>query len=124
MQQRVCKNDSDHGEERACFIISYDLNGGTLDGKTGVVDVVAGDGEVITLPAPTRSGFTFNYWQGSTYYAGDEYTVEGNHTFTAQWTEGGITNTGDATPLVALALLACASIVLAGLSSRLRKHRD
>lgn len=118
VQQRVCKNDAEHKEERACFLVSYDLNGGTLDGKTGVVELVAGDGEVITLPAPTRSGYVFSYWQGSTYYAGDSYTVEGNHTFTAQWTKGGLVNTGDATPIAAIAVIACVSAALAGFAVR------
>lgn len=66
--------------------ISYDLNGGTLDGKTGIIDIAAEEGEVIKLPkAPTREGYRFTYWKGSNYQPGDSYTVEGNHTFTAQW---------------------------------------
>ena len=66
--------------------ISYDLNGGTLDGKTGVITVEAEEGSVITIPdAPTREGYNFLYWKGSEYHPGDKYTVEGDHTFTAQW---------------------------------------
>ena len=66
--------------------ISYDLNGGTLDGKTGVITVEAEEGSVITIPdAPTREGYNFLYWKGSEYHPGDEYTVDGDHTFTAQW---------------------------------------
>lgn len=65
--------------------ISYDLNGGTLDGKTGTVKISAENGTAITLPAPTREGYTFDYWEGSRYNAGDSYTVNGDHTFTAQW---------------------------------------
>ena len=37
------------------------------------------------MPEPEREGYTFDYWAGSTYYAGDEYTVKGDHTFTAKW---------------------------------------
>ena len=65
--------------------ISFDLNGGTLDGKTGIVTIIVKNGTSITLPAPTREGYTFDYWEGSRYNAGDLYTVNGDHTFTAQW---------------------------------------
>ena len=118
LQQRVCHSDSSHVEERACFLISYVLNGGTLDGKTGIVEIVAGEGEVITLPAPTRSGYVFRYWQGSTYYAGDKYTVEGNHTFTAQWAEGMLANTGDVTPIAAIVVVMCVSLTILVLARR------
>ena len=67
--------------------ISYDLNGGTMDGSTGIVTVDIEEGTVITLPAPTREGYVFDYWEGSKYYAGDSYTVTEDHTFTAQWKE-------------------------------------
>ena len=65
--------------------VKYDLNGGTLDGKTGVLDKNVEKGTTITLPMPTRSGYEFDYWEGSVYHAGDEYTVNEDHTFTAQW---------------------------------------
>ena len=42
-------------------------------------------GKVITLPAPTRDGYTFDYWEGSRYKAGDKYTVTADHTFKAVW---------------------------------------
>jgi alpha-beta hydrolase superfamily lysophospholipase len=32
-----------------------------------------------------REGHTFLYWQGSSYSPGDQYTVAGNHVFTAIW---------------------------------------
>ena len=67
------------------FTITYDLNGGTLDGKTGIVTVQAKEGSTITLPSPVREGYTFDYWKGSRYEAGASYKVEGDHTFTAQW---------------------------------------
>lgn len=35
--------------------------------------------------APTREGYRFTYWKGSEYQPGDQYTVDGDHTFTAQW---------------------------------------
>lgn len=71
------------------FSVSFDLNGGTLDGKTGTVTMEIEKGTTITLPAPTREGYTFDYWKGSRYAAGDSYVVEDDHTFTAQWKENG-----------------------------------
>ena len=42
--------------------------------------------EVISIhKAPTREGYTFTYWKGSSYQPDDKYTVKGSHTFTAQW---------------------------------------
>lgn len=65
--------------------LAFDLGGGTIDGKTSLV-IEASVGDVITIPeAPVRDGYTFQYWQGSKYYPGDKYTVEGDHTFTAVW---------------------------------------
>ena len=68
------------------YSIRYDLNGGTLDGKTGVISIQAEEGTVITIPdAPTKDGYKFLYWKGSEYHPGDKYTVVGDHTFTAEW---------------------------------------
>ena len=67
------------------YTITYDLSGGTLDGQTGIVTKKVDAGAVITLPAPVRDGYTFDYWEGSRYNAGDKYTVTGDHTFTAVW---------------------------------------
>lgn len=66
--------------------ITYDLNGGTLDGSTEniVLDCEIGR-ETDILKAPTRDGYTFAYWKGSKYMPGDKYTVAEDHTFTAQW---------------------------------------
>lgn len=67
-------------------ILSFDLAGGTLNGKKGIIKITAKVGATITLPAaPKRSGYVFVYWKGSSYPAGAEYKVEGNHLFTAQW---------------------------------------
>ena len=69
-------------------ILTFDLAGGTLDGKTGMITVEANVGDTVKLPgAPTREGYTFQYWKGSVYEAGAEYKVEGDHTFTAVWEE-------------------------------------
>jgi len=68
--------------------LTFDLAGGTLDGKTGKVTIEANVGDTIKLPeAPTREGYTFQYWKGSRYEAGADYKVEGDHTFTAVWEE-------------------------------------
>ena len=40
------------------------------NGKTGIVTIQAENGSVIILPAPTREGYTFDYWEGSRYEAG------------------------------------------------------
>lgn len=68
--------------------LTFDLGGGTLDGKTGAITIVANVGETIKLPgAPTKSGYTFKCWKGSEYAAGADYKVEGDHKFTAEWTK-------------------------------------
>ena len=66
--------------------LTFDLAGGTLDGKTGTVTIEANVGDTVKLPsAPTKDGYTFKYWKGSEYAAGAEYKVEGDHAFTAEW---------------------------------------
>ena len=66
--------------------LTFDLGGGTLDGKTGTITIEANVGDTIELPgAPTREGYTFQYWKGSRYEAGAEYLVTGPHDFTAVW---------------------------------------
>ena len=68
--------------------LTFDLAGGTLEGKTGKITIEANVGDTIKLPeAPTREGYTFQYWKGSSYEAGADYKVEGDHTFTAVWEE-------------------------------------
>ena len=84
-ERQICKNDPEHTKSRATSLITYDLNGGTYKGETGKVTRIVVNGETITLPSPTRSGYIFDYWQGSHYDAGDSYTVKGSHTFKAIW---------------------------------------
>ena len=67
------------------FDLTFDLGGGTLDGKTGTVTIQAEYGSTIKLPAPTKDGSVFGYWKGSQYEAGAEYLVTGPHAFTAVW---------------------------------------
>ena len=115
--------------------ISYNLNGGTLNGKTGTVTIQAENGTTITLPAPTREGYTFDYWEGSRYNAGDSYTVNGDHTFTAQWKKNSTTpgtsdpgktspKTGDESNLAlwsSLMFLSVAAMIVLLLYARKRK---
>ena len=43
-------------------------------------------GDVVKMPAaPTRKGYKFVCWKGSELHPGDNYKVEGDHTFTAIW---------------------------------------
>ena len=69
-------------------ILTFDLNGGTLNGQTGKITMKGKYGDTINLPgAPTKEGYTFKCWKGSEYAAGAEYTVDGPHDFTAEWEE-------------------------------------
>lgn len=65
--------------------IALDLAGGVLDGMTGTIVESLEYGATLVLPLPMRDGYRFLYWEGSRYDAGDEYLVEGEHTFTARW---------------------------------------
>ena len=66
-------------------MITLNLNGGTLNGASGTITEQYYEGDVIVMPKPSRSGYTFRYWKGSEYNPGDSYTVEGAHKFTAIW---------------------------------------
>lgn len=71
---------------RTSHSISYDLGGGTYNGKIGTITKVYDYGTMIKLLGkPKRDGYRFLYWKGSKYDAGADYTVEGDHTFTAVW---------------------------------------
>ena len=66
--------------------ISYDPNGGIINGSAGIITETHDAGEEITImEAPVRSGYIFQYWKGSEYYPGDSYKVTGDHVFIAQW---------------------------------------
>ena len=68
------------------YDLTFDLGGGTLNGKTGTYTMNCEYGAKINLPdAPTKEGYKFLYWKGSEYAAGAEYTVDGPHDFTAVW---------------------------------------
>lgn len=115
------------------YTITYDLNGGTYDGKTGKISETYEDGEWIRLlDKPTKEGYVFDYWKGSKYKARARYMVSEDHTFTAQWRKpdepatedtdgvGGVdttgTNTGDDNQLalyIAILLAALAGMISA-----------
>ena len=116
--------------------MTFDLAGGTLDGKTCTVTIKANIGDTIKLPtAPTRDGYTFKCWKGSEYAAGADYKVEGDHAFTAVWekvassspAKHGIPATGD--PLIdmllpLMALVAASGLCLAVAGIALGKRRS
>lgn len=66
------------------FKLSFNSNGGS-----SVNSVTIKNGETITLPSPTRTGYTFAGWKSSTgviYNGGSVYTMLiGDQTLTAQW---------------------------------------
>ena len=67
-------------------LLTFALNGGTLDGRTGNLTVRTNVGDVIKMPkAPERKGYVFLYWKGSKLSPGAKYKVTGNHTFKAVW---------------------------------------
>ena len=71
--------------EDAC-VLTYDPNGGTLEGSTEPLKEGHRRGETVSIHrAPVREGYVFLYWKGSEYSPGDDYTVTGDHTFVAQW---------------------------------------
>ena len=76
------------GDGPTTFTVTYDCNGGTSGCPENVTGIEAG-GKITLANAPTKDGFDFDGWNdgNNTYDAGDEYTVNGNVTFTAQWTE-------------------------------------
>lgn len=98
---------------RSCYI-TFDLAGGTMDGKTGLIKKKYGRGEIITIPGPpVRKGYEFLYWEGSRYNPGDQYKVTGDHTLTAVWKKK-VPATGDsANPVLwlAMALLGAGTVV-------------
>ena len=70
--------------------ITYVLNGGEFNGSPDdIVETYRAGTRIKIHAAPVREGYTFLYWEGSEYQPGDSYTVQGDHTFTAQWQKNG-----------------------------------
>ena len=125
------ETETETEETKETGILTFNLGGGTLDGKTGTVTYEIAVGEEFVIPeAPVRDGYTFLYWEGSIYFPGDKYLVEGDHTFTAVWEKAkdrsddrsdgkkndgsGVPNTGDsADPGSFMMLMAFAAVSLA-----------
>ena len=107
------------------YTITFDPNGGELDGSRLKSTMLVRRGTIITIPkAPLRYGYQFLYWRGSQYNPGDRYAVWEDHTFTAEWTKKP-PKTGDDAPLLLWGgLLLLGILGMGGLaaSRRLRKH--
>jgi uncharacterized repeat protein (TIGR02543 family) len=71
----------------ASYTISYNLNGGTgADNSSYTIE-----SPEITLPVPTKTGYTFDGWFAAGSFAGEAITTiaagsSGNKTFYAKWT--------------------------------------
>jgi uncharacterized repeat protein (TIGR02543 family) len=81
------------------YAITFNANGGNvkINGYSSNSEGIAKPaGTQITLPTPTRSGYTFSAWYssstGGTYYGrgGDPYTVIGNVVMYAMWVQGNV----------------------------------
>ncbi|MBQ6306705.1 MAG: InlB B-repeat-containing protein, partial [Bacteroidales bacterium] len=70
------------------YTVIYDCNGGTSGCPENVTGITAGT-SITLAAAPTKTDYTFDGWNdgSTTYEAGANYTVNGNVTMTAQWTE-------------------------------------
>ena len=69
------------------YTVTYDCNGGTEGCPENVTGVESGS-TIYLANGPTLEDYDFAGWSDgeNTYDEGDEYTVTGNVTFTAQWT--------------------------------------
>jgi len=76
------------------YTVTYNANGGSVSPPSASTNA----GGSVTLPTPTRSGYTFNGWytasSGGTRVggAGSSYTLSGNVTLYAQWTQNNPTS--------------------------------
>ncbi len=117
--------------------MTYVLNGGIYNGSTDDIIESYPNGTVISIhEASTRERCKFTYWKGSEYQPGDQYTVEGDHTFTAQWekeeptpepTPGPVLpRTGDNTNLALWIMLMIAGLLGIGVAifGHIRKKRS
>ena len=79
------------------YTVTYDCNGGTSGCPANVTNITAGT-QIQLADAPSRDNYEFDGWSDGTTTYGEnvDYTVNGNVTFTAQWTEN-TTPGGDGT---------------------------
>ena len=68
------------------YTVTYDCNDGTSNCPDNESNVPSGS-YTINTTEPSRTNYSFGGWSDgtTTYDAGDEYTITGNVTFTAQW---------------------------------------
>ena len=72
------------------YSVVFNCDGGTFGPNDDFPDIEnSKQAGTYTLPSATKSGYTFDGWNDvtTTYAGGASYTVSGNVTFTAQWTE-------------------------------------
>ncbi len=76
------------GSVPTTFTVTYDCNGSTSGCPENVTGITAGT-SITLAAAPNKTDYTFDGWSDgtTTYQAGASYTVNGNVTMTAQWTE-------------------------------------
>lgn len=69
-------------QEKVEYTVTYNANGGTCGTASATYQ-----GTALTLPTPTRTGYTFTGWSdgAKTYAAGDSYIPSANITLVAQW---------------------------------------
>ena len=70
------------------YTVTYDCNGGTSGCPQNVTGIDPNT-QIQLADAPSKDGFDFAGWNdgNTTYGENEDYTVNGNVTFTAQWTE-------------------------------------
>ena len=73
----------------ATYIVTYNKDGGTIENESNCTKYTYGTG--LTLPTPTRIGYTFGGWYTSADFSGTAVTKitttdAGNKTYYAKWT--------------------------------------
>ena len=77
------------GTQPTTYTVTYDCNGGTSGCPNPSTLTVDAGSQIELADAPSKDGFDFAGWSDGTTIYGEnaDYTVNGNVTFTAQWTE-------------------------------------
>ena len=105
------------------YMILLDPNGGELSVKGILVEF---GGKINTLPVPTMVGYTFLGWfdaEGNEYTAETVYTVAGEVTLYAKWTESqDVPPTGDTAPIGFMLMMAAMSV--AGMAVLVVKRKE
>jgi len=70
------------------YTVTFDPNGGLIDGSTAVITTTVEEGGTATVPTdPTLSGYVFSGWSSSVSGKTVDSEVTEDITFTAQWTK-------------------------------------